>query len=804
MPRKTEGRAFARLTNLSLGAKGVLVVAIPVCALLLAMVLFYQFERQLRDAQASVERTFDARSALRRIITQMVNAETGIRGFLLTRQPEFLQPYEDARRQLPQAFQDLHRLVSPEQAARLTSLEQQANRLLASMEQTRADAVRDHATASVERLQNDKSVMDDLRQQLAAMHDREQQLLARRTGEAETAEERLRAAVFAGGGFGLLGGILAALIFTTSIVRRVRHLENEAREVARGRAITHLVRGNDELSRLEETLKETSELLARQSEELHRSQSDLESRVHQRTAELETANEELRQANEIRDAVIHSSPLAIWALDAEGRVSFWNPAAESIFGWRAGEVVGTPLPIIPPDQQEDYRRWLDAFRRGEMISGLERKRQRKDGSHIDVVIWTAPLRDREGRISGTIAIDSDISQRKLLEEQFRQAQKLEAVGRLAGGVAHDFNNLLTIIQGYTEMIVMEAEDVPNLLEYAHEIQYAADRASALTSQLLAFSRRQISQPRILDLNEVVTHSMKMLRRIIGEDIEVSAHLAPDLGKVKVDPVYIDQVIMNLAVNARDAMPKGGRITLETANIRLDAEYLDRHIGVAAGPYCMLAVSDTGIGMTPETRSRLFEPFFTTKEAGKGTGLGLAIVYGIVKQAGGEIMVYSEPGKGTTFKIYLPMADMPASFAAEERRREMRGSETILLCEDDPKIRRLVETMLTRQGYHVLVAENPDQALEIVRQHNGPIDLLLTDIVMPRLSGFELAKTVNELRPDVRVLYMSGYTDNQMSSSWVLDQDVPFIQKPFTAAALTAKVREALGEMPAQSDGEQQS
>jgi len=343
------------------------------------------------------------------------------------------------------------------------------------------------------------------------------------------------------------------------------------------------------------------------------------------------------------------------------------------------------------------------------------------------------------------------------------------------------------------MIVMEAEDAPTLLEYAQEIQYASERASALTTQLLAFSRRQISQPKVLDLNEVVTHSMKMLRRIIGEDIEIASHLETDLGKVKIDPVHIDQVIMNLAVNARDAMPNGGRLVLETANVRLDEHYIDRHIGVKPGAYVMVAVSDNGTGMTAETRSRLFEPFFTTKEAGKGTGLGLAIVYGVVKQSNGEINVYSEPGKGTTFKIYLPMVDQPASFAKKDRAPEMRGSETILLCEDDMKIRRLVEAMLTRQGYRVLVAENPDQALDTARQTTGPIDLLLTDIVMPRISGFELANMVREMRPGMRVLYMSGYTDHQMNSNWVLDQDVPFLQKPFTAAALTQKVREALGE-----------
>jgi PAS domain S-box-containing protein len=787
-----EGRAPARITDLSLGTKGILVVALPVIALLLAMVVFYQFEQQLQRAQAAVERTFEVRSSLRRVLVNMVDAETGIRGYLLTRQEAFLAPYQAARQGLPPEFQVLEQTSSPEQSARLGKVKAISERLMEVFEDSRKATAANRPAEASAHLQDDKANMDLLRGELNAMQDHERELLAQRTGEAQAAETRLRAAIFAGGALGLIGGIFAILLFT-GIAKRVRRLQGEALEVASGRTITHEVVGHDELARFEQTLKDASEKLARQSEELWGAKNELEERVARRTAELGAAYEELREANEVREAVIQSSPLAIWAIDLNGNVNFWNPAAEAIFGWKEEEVVGKPLPVVPADQAEDYARWLESFRRGEMINGLERRRQRKDGSIIDVVIWTAPLRDPDGRARGTIAIDSDVSQRKLLEEQFRQAQKLEAVGRLAGGVAHDFNNLLTIIQGYTEMIMMESEEAPTMLEYAQEIQYASERASGLTTQLLAFSRRQISQPKVVDLNEVVTHSMKMLRRIIGEDIEIASHLEADLGKVKVDPLHIDQVIMNLAVNARDAMPEGGRIVLETTNTRLDAEYVDRHLGVHAGPYVMLAVSDNGTGMSADTRSRLFEPFFTTKEAGKGTGLGLAIVYGIVKQANGEIMVYSEPDKGTTFKIYLPMVDQPASFAIKERATEMRGHERILLCEDDAKIRRLVEAMLTRQGYQVLAAENPDQALETVRQTDGAIDLLLTDIVMPRLSGFELSRMVKDLRPEVRVLYMSGYTDNQMSNSWVLDQEVPFIQKPFTAAALTAKVREALGD-----------
>jgi two-component system, cell cycle sensor histidine kinase and response regulator CckA len=337
------------------------------------------------------------------------------------------------------------------------------------------------------------------------------------------------------------------------------------------------------------------------------------------------------------------------------------------------------------------------------------------------------------------------------------------------------------------------------VEYAQEIQMAADRASSLTSQLLAFSRRQITQPKIFDLNESVTRSMQLLRRVIGEDLAVATHLAPDLGRVKADPSHIDQALMNLVVNARDAMSDGGTLTIETANVFLDESYVDRHIGVRPGPYCMLAVSDTGIGMTPDVKRRIFEPFYTTKDASKGTGLGLSIVYGVMQQSGGDIIVYSEAGKGTTFKLYFPMAEIPVEVAAAARQAlDSRGTETVLLCEDEDRIRKLVFAMLRKQGYEVLEAETPELAIRLAHDHRGPIDLLITDIVMPKMNGMELAKAMQVIRPKAKVLYMSGYTDNRVNASWVLDSKTPFLHKPFTAAGLMEKVREALGTEAAAS------
>ncbi len=792
MVRRRFERISAGIGGLSLAAKGVLVVAIPVTALLVAMAVFYLFQRQTNEAQAWVEHSFEVRSSIRDAMLVLANAEGGLRSYLLTKRPSDLDTYRSARQQLPVPMNALQKLVldSPAQSQRLEKVRTLLRQAEQSMDSLNSAAVAQ--TESPEQIETDQDNLRALRAELSAMQSSEDQILSRRTAAKRTAENRLQATVVAGGLLGLIGGLIAAFLFTTSIARRVGQVEADAHKVAAGIPVTSHVEGSDAIARLATTLKETANLVSQQKEELRAAHAELEQRVAERTAQLTDANEELRSANEVRQAVLLSSPLAIFALDREGKITFWNPAAERMFGWSQAEVIDRPLPIIPEELKGEEQQWLELFLKGESLSGVERTRVRRDGTRIEVSIWTAPLRDAEGKISGTLAIDGDITQRKLLEEQFRQSQKLEAIGRLAGGVAHDFNNLLTVIMGYVEMLILEAHDRPELVDYAQEVQYAADRASALTAQLLAFSRRQLSQPKVLDLNEVVTHSMKLLRRVIGEDIEIATHLDPQLAQVKADPIHIDQVIMNLVVNARDAMGHGGRLTIDTANVMLDEHYVGLHIGVKPGPYVMLAISDTGTGMSDETKSRLFEPFFTTKDAGKGTGLGLSIVYGIVKQNGGEILVYSELGRGTTFKIYFPAAGMPADLAAAEQRASgMHGSETVLVCEDEAGIRKLVVAMLTKQGYKVLEAEKPPDAIAILRDYKGVIHLLLTDIVMPQINGFELAKRARELRGGIHVLYMSGYTDNHVGANWTVDPDTPFLHKPFSATTLAHKVREAL-------------
>jgi signal transduction histidine kinase/CheY-like chemotaxis protein len=424
----------------------------------------------------------------------------------------------------------------------------------------------------------------------------------------------------------------------------------------------------------------------------------------------------------------------------------------------------------------------------------------KDGSWRTLESVVSNLLDNPA-VTGIVINSRDVTERRTLESQFRQAQRLEAVGRLAGGVAHDFNNVLTAIAGYSDLLLEDLDARDPKRQDVEEIRAAAQRAATLTRQLLAFSRKQVLQSRVLDLNAVVQALEKMLQRLIGEDVELVFSPGADLRPVRADPGQIEQVILNLAVNARDAMPRGGKLTIETANVELDATYVRDHHGAVPGRYVLLAVSDTGVGMEPETRSHIFEPFFTTKEPGKGTGLGLATVYGIVKQSGGYVWVYSEPGRGATFKIYLPWVDEQVPTQHQVAAVSLvGGSETVLLAEDDPSVRDVVGEVLTQKGYRVLRAPDGQTALDLARGHLGEIQLLVTDMVMPGMAGRELAEAVAARRPGIRVLYMSGYTDDAVVRHGVLEQGMPYIQKPFSAAGLAAKVREILDRAPAPEPG----
>ncbi len=504
----------------------------------------------------------------------------------------------------------------------------------------------------------------------------------------------------------------------------------------------------------------------------------------------------LRESEERIGFTLRSANVGIWDMDFGTGAAQWSEILEAQYGLQPGTFAGTFeafVERIHPDDRSLVRAAVENVLKSGGDFSVEHRAIRPDGTvHTMNNIGHVSL--GEHGAARAVGISIDITDKRRLEEQFRQSQKMEAVGRLAGGVAHDFNNLLTVMFGYGEVLLQGLEPGP-LREAAEEVQRAGERAATLTRQLLAFSRRQTLIPEVLDLGEVVNGLSNLVERLIGEEIKVKVVVPPNLGRVKADRGQMEQVVMNLAVNARDAMPKGGSLILELANVELDGAFAYTHAEVEAGSYVLLAISDTGTGMDAETQKRIFEPFFTTKEAGKGTGLGLSTVHGIVHQSGGEIGVYSEPGRGTTFKIYLPRV---AGDAAVRRpssgvRPALRaGFETILVVEDEAAIRQLTNLILQKAGYTVLLAEGPADAEQISGSHAGPIHLLLTDVVMPGVRGPELAERLLRQRPDLLVLYMSGYTDDAIAHHGLLEAGVEFLQKPFTPLGLTNKVREVLG------------
>ena len=511
-------------------------------------------------------------------------------------------------------------------------------------------------------------------------------------------------------------------------------------------------------------------------------------------AALRAAQESLRKSESNFRSLVMNAPYGICRCDATGILQDANPAMVAMFGYgHAGELRGLHLGSLYADPQQWFRT-ADYFRARKEFNNLTTECVRKDGAAIVARISGRSIAN--GKEGSTFEIFmEDVTETRVLELQLRQAQKMEAIGRLAGGIAHDFNNLLMVISGYSEFLLERiGPDDPLLRGPAQQISNATQRATALTRQLLAFSRKQMLAPKVLDLNEVVAENLKMLTRMIGEDIDLVMVPGPGLGAVRADPGQIDQVIMNLAVNSRDAMPQGGKLTIETANVTLDENFARTHTPLPAGDYIMLAISDTGVGMDHETQAHIFEPFFTTKGA-KGTGLGLSTVYGIVKQSGGFIFVDSQPQRGTAFRAYFPRVDGREDAAAAQATvglpRADRGRETILLVEDETNLRSLARQYLETQGYKILEAEDGAAALQIVDGHAGPIHLLLTDVIMPGINGRELAVRVTRLLPDIRVLYMSGYTENAVGQDGTLDAGVNLLQKPFSLPVLKERVQELL-------------
>jgi PAS domain S-box-containing protein len=491
-------------------------------------------------------------------------------------------------------------------------------------------------------------------------------------------------------------------------------------------------------------------------------------------------------------SLVHDAPYGIYRVTQDGRLLHVNPALVMMLGYDSEEE------LMRLNVEKDiYRhpqirqRLLKEHAHKDDFRALEAEWRRKDGKFITVRMTGHPVLEKDNSLSYFEVFAEDITERRSLERQLLQAQKMEAIGRLAGGIAHDFNNLLSVILGHSDILEQQVGSNGRLRKSVEATRTAAERAAALTMQLLAFSRKQVIEPTVIDLNTSVTEIQKMLHRVIGEDIELAIRLEPDLGYVKADPGQLGQVLMNLAVNSRDAMPSGGKLAIETANVELDNTYVRQHLGARPGRFVMLAVSDTGIGMDSDTLSHIFEPFFTTKDPGKGTGLGLSMVYGIVKQNNGYIMAYSEPGRGTTFKIYFPRtADSLA--ASQKTRKEIQGgSETILIVEDELALRELTCLLLQEAGYTVLESSGVEDAITTAKDSDRKIDLLLTDIVMPRMDGRELANQLVALRPNLKILYMSGYTDDVIVNRGTLTQGAKLVQKPFTKSTLLQKVRETL-------------
>jgi len=518
--------------------------------------------------------------------------------------------------------------------------------------------------------------------------------------------------------------------------------------------------------------------------------------------DLKKSQEALRQSEERYRSILANIEDGYYEVDLAGNFTFFNESLSQMLGYSKEEMVGLNNRQYTDEEnaRQIYQIFNRVYKTGLPAKQFEAEIIRKDGQKRNVELSVSLIRNNAEKPIGFRGIVRDITERKKaekemveLQEQLRQAQKMEAIGQLAGGIAHDFNNALTLIRTCSQLALLDLKEADPLKEKFEMINRATEQSANLTRQLLAFSRRQVMELKVVDLNNLIREMDKMLRRVIGEDIELVNNLAEDLGRVRVDPGQMEQVIINLAVNARDAMPRGGRLTIETANVHLDQGYVNGHVGVNPGDYIRLTVSDTGVGMTPEVRRRIFEPFFTTKEKGKGTGLGLSTVYGIVKQSGGYIYVYSEPGMGATFKIYLPRIDEELEKEHTGPAELPQGRETILVVEDEKDVRSLIVQILRKQGYQVIEAESGAEAFDACANHEGKISLLLTDVVMPGMSGRELAEKLLSWQPEMKVLYMSGYTDDAMIRYGVLEAGMNFMQKPFSMEALAQKVRQVLDQ-----------
>ena len=719
-----------------------------------------------------VSRTQNALDELDQVLATMDEAESATRGFVLTGDETYIESYRAAISQVDHRLERLHDLTSdnPDQQRRIallkTSIDEKRRLLRETIEVRRAGGL--EAAQAIMLSGVPRQAMRDIRNRIGEIRNQEHDQLLQRSLEWEHSATVTLALILLASGLALAFLALAVLATNRELFER-------------------------------------------------------------RRLSLELAADR----NLLRN-LIDTAPDFIYIKDREGRIIRNNIAHARVMKLDdpAAAVGKTDFDFFRKDLAEIY--WAndqEVIRTGKPQINREEEARNAAGETIWLSTTRSPLRDSQGEITGLVGVSRDITDRKraeaeikklndelerrvaertgqlkealsglteqiasrkLLEEQLLQSQKMEAIGQLAGGVAHDFNNLLTVISGYTDLMLMRDGLDASLRGHLGEVKRAGDQAARLTRQLLAFSRRQVMAPRVLDLNGVTASMDNMLRRLIGEDIDLVTVMDENLGRVKADPGQIESVIMNLALNAKDAMPDGGKLTLETANVELDESFAATHVGVRAGPHVMISMSDTGCGMTAEVQSHIFEPFFTTKERGRGTGLGLSTVYGIVKQSGGSIWVYSEVGCGTTFKVYLPRVDEDAeAVEAQAVQPHSKGTETVLLVEDEESLRSMVRSVLESAGYEVLEAGGGSEAVSLCISHDRPIHLLLTDVVMPQMSGKEVSDRVIDAHPETKVLYMSGYTDKGIVHNGVLESGAAFLQKPFTPTALTRKIREVL-------------
>ena len=722
--------------------------------------------------------------------------ETSLRGFLLSGKEESLEPDTKARPLLAAKLDSLVSLTSGSlsQNERAVLIRDAVHRWETGYANpTLAKARTPGFNQSAESELAGKALFDNVRASFDALQTYEERLYERLVATQRFLGITAFVAVIIE-----ITGLLVVLLWlrkgtlrqATELIDKQEKLEEQATELE-----TQAVELEEQTAMLEEQTDE-AQTAARALEKTNRELADTIARLEQSNTVVEGVTREKQKTLRLLDTVLESAPIGFAFVDRDMRYTRINSALASMAGRPAAEYIGkTPAEVNPEVADVVVPLLREVLTTGKAMLNIPIAPPPGNGSSSEqhFLVSFFPVHTLEGSIDGVGTVVLETTDRKLLEEQLLQAQKMEAVGRLAGGIAHDFNNILTAIKSYSELLIEDMTANKGRVEDVKEIREAADRAATLTRQLLAFSRQQLLHPRVLDLNTTVRDLKGMLERLIGADIEVKTRLAPHLGMVTADPGQIEQVLMNLVVNARDAMPDGGTIDIETANVELDDEYARTHASTPAGSYVMLAVSDTGQGMARETQARVFEPFFTTKEKGKGTGLGLSMVYGIVKQSGGSIWMYSEPGRGTTLKIYLPRAD---AVVAEETviapaRNGHGGNEKILLVEDEDSVRQVASRILRRNGYTVVEARNGTEALREFSEGGHEFDLIITDIVMPEMGGLELAQRIREWTPNSRILFTSGYTEDAVMRRSFLEPGAEFIEKPFTPARLAERARQVL-------------